>query len=123
MTTHISGRNYQIQASENLTNAKFKVITLAGTVAQAADKQGAGICISACGSNQNATAMVHGIGKAYVGGAVSTVGYPLKVANSGFLVVSTSGDLSCARALAVAASGDLLEVFFDGMTLHHNGAV
>ena len=123
MTTHIGGTTYQIQATEDLTGAKLKIITLAGTIAQSVDKQVAGICVSNPASGYNGTAMVQGIGKAYVGGAVGTVGYPLKVANSGFLVVSTSGDLSVARSLAVAASGDLCPVFIDALTLHHNGAV
>ena len=36
MTTHINGMGYQVNATEDLTNAKFKVITLLGTIAQAA---------------------------------------------------------------------------------------
>lgn len=117
MTTHIGGDSYQVQAAEDLTGAKLRCINLAGTIAQATEKKGVGILTTYTESGYNATAFIRGIHKAYVGGAVSTVGYPLKVANSGWLVVATSGDGFVARALATAASGDICPVLFDGFAL------
>ena len=61
----------------------------------------------------NATAIMDGVTKAFIGGAVSTLGYPLKIANSGWLVAASSGDVYVARALAIGGSGDLLEVAVD----------
>lgn len=114
MTTHINGTGYQIKATEDLTNAKLKLITIGGTIAQAAGpKAVAGVCWSNPTSGYNATAIVHGITKAYVGAAVTSLGAPLKVANSGWLTVAASGDVSCARALTTCASGDTAEILFD----------
>lgn len=115
MTTHINGMGYQVRAAEAL--AKFRAMTLAGTIAQAEDKRVAGICVTDGASGYNATAIMSGITKAFIGGAVSTIGYPLKIANSGWLVVCASGDQQFARALNTGASGDLLEVAVDAFSL------
>lgn len=111
MTTHINQQGYQVRATEAL--AKFRAMTLAGTIAQAVDKRAAGICVTDGASGYNATAIYDGITKAFIGGAVNTLGYPLKIANSGWLVAASSGDVYCARALNTGASGDLLEVSVD----------
>lgn len=114
MTTHINGMGYQVNATEDLTNAKFKVITLLGTIAQAAAPRAvAGVCVYPVTSGYTATAIVNGITKALVGAAVNSLGAPLAVANSGWLTNAASGDIAVARALNTANSGDLLEVMFD----------
>ncbi len=118
MTTHIEEKSYQVLATEDLSGAKYKMITLGGTVAQAANyKQSAGICKTAPGSGYNTQAVYEGLTKAYVGAAVTTLGYPLKVANSGFLVVANSGDSVVGRALTAAASGDIIPVAIDLKTV------
>lgn len=123
MTIHINGMGYQVNATEDLTNAKFKVITLLGTIAQAAGPRAvAGVCVYPVTSGYTATAIVNGITKALVGAAVNSLGAPLKVANSGFLTPASSGDVSCARALNTASSGDLLEVLFDAFNTAPTGA-
>lgn len=114
MTTHIREESYQVTATEDLSGAKYKAITLAGTIAQAADRAArvGGIMRYAVNSGQNTGAIYDGITKAFVGGAVSTPGWPLMVANSGFLVAATSGALTHARlAQASASSGDVAAVF------------
>lgn len=115
MTTHIKEEAIQVVATEDLTPGRHKVITFNGTIAQAADRaaRAAGVCRFVVTSGGHTGAIYDGITKAYVGGAVSTPGWPLMVANSGYLIVATSGQLSCARLAqnAAAASGDLAVVF------------
>lgn len=117
MTTHINECAYQVVATEDLTPAKYKAITLNGTIAQAADRpaRAIGICRFVVTSGGHTGAIYHGVTKAYVGAAVTTPGWPLMVANSGWLVLATSGSPSCARFLGTtaAASGDLAPVMVD----------
>lgn len=114
MTTHIEEKSYQVLATEDLSGAKYKMITLAGAIAQAANyKTAAGLCKTAPGSGYNTQAVYEGITKAFMGGAVTTIGYPLKVANSGFLVAANSGDGTVGRALTSCASGDICAVTID----------
>ena len=114
MTTHIRESAYQVRATEDLSGARYKAITLGGTIAQAANyKQIAGICKTSPGSGYNSQAIYEGITKALVGAAVSTLGWPLKVANSGWLTPCASGDVSFGRFANTANSGDLVEVFID----------
>jgi hypothetical protein len=54
------------------------------------------------------------LGKAKMGLACASIGWPLKVANSGYLVPCGSGDFSVARLSdATASSGDIAQVAFD----------
>lgn len=124
MTTHISEVAIQVQATEDLTLAKYKCITFAGTIAQAADRpaRNAGICRFTVTSGGHTGAIYNGITKAFIGGgAVSTPGWPLMVANSGYLIAATSGQNSCARLAqsAAAASGDLAVIMaaFDNLSI------
>lgn len=124
MTTHITECALQVVATEDLSGAKYKCITFNGTISQAADRtaRNAGICRFVVTSGGHTGAIYHGVTKAYIGGgAVSTPGWPLMVANSGFLIAATSGQVSCARLAqnAAAASGDLAMVFatFDSLPI------
>jgi len=115
MTTHIREDAFQVVATEDLMPAKFKVITFAGTIAQAADRlaRAAGICRFTVTSGGHTGAIYSGITKAFIGGGtVSTPGWPLMIANSGYLIAATSGQPSCARLCqtGAAASGDLAAV-------------
>jgi hypothetical protein len=120
MTTHIKEDKIAVSATEDLSNGLHKVITLTGLIGQAQSRIAAGICKTVATSGYTASAVYQGLTKALVGGAVSTVGYPLKVANSGFLVVATSGDVSCGRALTTAVSGDIAPVAVDFLNLGYS---
>lgn len=121
MTTHIREEAIQLVATEDLSGAKYKAITFAGTIAQAADRpaRAAGICRFVCASGGHTGAIYEGITKAFVGGAVTTPGWPLMVANSGFLIAATSGGVALARMAqsTAAASGDLAMVMMMQPTL------
>ena len=115
MTTHIDEKPaIQILATEDLTIAKYKAVTLNGTICQAANiKLVAGISKTSPGSGYNTQVIYAGITKAFMGAAVSTIGFPLKVANSGWIIPCNSGDTSIGRALTTAASGDVSGLMLD----------
>lgn len=125
MTVHKDECLTEVQAAADLTVAgsQYKVINLGGTIAAAADKaRFAGILKHGATSGYLASAVYDGFTKGYVGGAVSTPGWPLKVANSGFLVACASGDIAAVarfwpgHGTTTAASGDIAPVLadFDG---------
>lgn len=114
MTTHIDEDFYGVGATEDLSTAgaKYKVITLNGTIAQS-PVRAFGILKYGASSGGNASIVYEGLTKGYVGGAVSTVGWPLTVAASGWLTAAASGNQIVGRALAVAASGDIAPLAVD----------
>lgn len=119
MTTHISEEIFQVQAGADLSGSasRYKVVLLNGTIAAAAAvTRLAGILKYGNNSGYNCGVVYDGITKAIVGGAVSTLGWPLKVANSGFLIAAASGDNGvCARLWGetIPASGDVAQVLCD----------
>lgn len=115
MTTHQeTALSWPIKATEDLSGAKNKFVTIGGTIAQAASGRAvAGLNVSNVGSGYNHKVVFSGINKAYVGAAVTSVGWPASVANSGWLTNATSGGLVVGRFLATASSGDLVEVGID----------
>lgn len=119
MTTHqetILG--FPVKATEDLSGAKNKLITLAGTIAQAATGRAvAGLNVSNVGSGYNHTAITLGIGKAYAGAAVTSAGWGAALANSGFLTNAGSGGITVGRFLTTCSSGDLVEVLIDTTNL------
>jgi hypothetical protein len=126
MTTHIRHELAQIVSAEDLTAADkiYKAVTLDGTICQAASfRKFAGILFYAGpiagGINSSFVSVAYdGITKAAMGAAVSTVGFPLKVANSGYLVPCASGDMSVGRLFdALASSGDISRVWIDAANL------
>lgn len=122
MTTHQHEDSLQVVATEDLTPAKYKCVTFAGTIAQSTDRLArvAGICRFVVASGGHTGAIYGGVTKAFVGAAVTTPGWPLMVANSGYLILATSGQPSCARMAqnAAAASGDLAVVFANFMSMN-----
>lgn len=113
MTVHQQQELVPVRATADLSGegVRFKVITLGGTIAAAADiKQVAGILWHGAEVGAAASAVRTGITKALVGIAVGTVGYPLSVANSGFLTLTVSGGYTIGRARETCSSGDLCPV-------------
>lgn len=118
MATDIKKDVFTIAAAQDLTaaSALFKVVTFGGTIAAAADTaRWAGVNVTNVASGENASAAYVGIFKASFGAAVSTPGWPLKVANSGWLTAAASGDTTIGRAVAAVASGDLAMGMFNFM--------
>lgn len=116
MTTHIRHELLQLVAAEDLSGAdkQFKIVNLNGTLAQAGSKQAVGPLFYGAVQSAHISAAYDGITKAYVGGAVSTPGFGLMVANSGYLVAATSGSVIIGRLTdAAAASGDIARIFVD----------
>lgn len=120
MTGELYKNSIAVVAAEDLTAAKHKAVLIAGTIAQAASyKMAAGIAKSVPGSGYNSEVVIDGVTKVYVGAVVTTPGWPLKVANSGYLTPAASGDMYAGRYLGTAAcaSGDLVEAAVDFKTL------
>lgn len=116
MTTHNYQDTYTVQAAADLSSqdARFKVITLAGTLFTGTGTgRAAGINITSARSGEQATYVMNGIAKVVAGGAVSTLGYPMAAASGGFMAAATSGGTSFGRALETCASGDLVQVMCD----------
>ncbi len=124
MTIHNKQDVYTVQATEDLSGqaARFKAITLAGTVVPTATAAGAsarvaGINITSARSGEQASYVYNGITKVVAGAAISTLGYPIMAGSLGFMFAVVSGNNHVGRALTTAASGDLFVAFVDFMTL------
>ncbi len=113
MTVHQNQELVTVPATADLSGiaSRFKVVTIGGTICSAAlVKQAAGILWHGAEIGQGASVVRAGITKALAGIAVGTVGYPLSVANSGFLTLTVSGGYTIGRARETCASGDLVPV-------------
>lgn len=119
MTTHQEANlGFPVRATEDLSGAKNKFITLNGTIAQAASGRAvAGLLVTPVGSGYNHNAILSGIQKAYAGAAVTSIGWGAALANSGFITNATSGAITVGRFLSTCASGDLVEVALDTTNL------
>lgn len=108
----------QIIAGADLTGKEYKVVTLDGVICSAAlFNRAAGILAHGNVASAHISVAYAGLGKAYMGLACASVGWPLKIANSGYLTPCGSGDYSVARLSdATASSGDLAQVSFDFRT-------
>lgn len=104
-----------VAAGADLTTSIYKVVSLAGTIVTGspATSRVAGVLRSTGKTGEQVSYVYQGKTKAYAGAAVSTLGYPLVPASGGWLIAASSGGASVGRALATAASGDLIPVFVD----------
>lgn len=100
-----------VTAAQDLTVADclYHVISLAGTIVGSTSRA-AGILRMDATSGQQASVVYQGITKGMAGAAVTTLGFPLTVTASGWLIACASGNYSVGRALTSAASGDLIPV-------------
>jgi hypothetical protein len=116
MATDINKEVFSITAAQdlNVDSTRFKVITFGGTIGAAADTaRWAGVNVTAANSGEQASAAYFGVFKASFGAAVTTPGWPLKVANSGWLTAAASGDTTIGRAVAAVSSGDIATGMFN----------
>lgn len=121
MTTDLSFESMPVTATEDLSAAaqRFKGVTLNGTIA-ANNLRAAGILRSGGKTGETVSVIYEGITKVVVGAAVNTVGYPLKLTTSGFVIAAASGDLTFGRSVTTAASGDLMQAMVDFKTLGYS---
>ena len=122
MTVHQNQTLITVQATADLSAvaSRFKVVTLSGTICSAAlVKQVAGILWNGGEIGQGLAVVREGVTKAIAGAAISTVGYPITVADSGFITLVVSGGYSFGRARETCSSGDLVPVEVDMSNLSY----
>lgn len=107
MDTIVAANDFRV------VRAMYKVVSENGDFPILLDRFAAGIAYSQPNSGQHLSILRHGIAKAYIGAAVTSKGLSLRVAASGFLIPTLSGDLGVAKVLQTCASGDLARVFVD----------
>jgi hypothetical protein len=114
MATDLEMKLLQVVAGADLDGegVKFKAITLNGTVA-ATPLQAAGVLRYGAKNGETVSVAHRGEFKALFGAAVNTVGYPLTVTTSGWIIAASSGGASIGRSRSTCASGDLALAFFD----------
>lgn len=114
MATDLDYKCLQVSATVDLSGAgvRFKAITFGGAIA-ASNLQAAGILRHPGKSGEAVSVMYEGIFKAQFGTAVGTVGYPLTVTTSGFIIAASSGGSTIGRSISVTASGDIAQAMFD----------
>lgn len=119
MTTHANQTlRTVVAASDFAAEAQYKAITLAGTIA-AGSSRAAGILVAYGKTGDFVSYVYEGDAKVKVGAAVSTLGYPLKITASGWLIAASSGDPHFGRAMSTAASGDVINALVDFKTVVH----
>lgn len=128
MTTEQAVQYLNIQAnadlsSGDLTNAGVlhKAVTLNGVIALA-PALFAGLLKSKGKTGEGVRIAYAGVAKGWAGAAISTVGYPVTVTASGFLIAASSGAGCIGRAFSAAASGDVFPVMLDGGLGFYAGA-
>ncbi len=121
MATDLDMDLIQITAGADLDAdaVKFKAVTLAGTIA-ATPLLAGGILRHGAKNGETVSLAYKGTFKALFGAAVSTVGYPLTVTTSGFIIAASSGGASVGRSLTTVASGDLAKAMFDFSVLGYS---
>lgn len=107
-----------VTAAQDLTVADclYHAISLAGTIVGSTSRV-AGVLRMKASSGQQASVVYEGLTKVMAGAAVTTLGYPLTVTASGWFIAASSGGAQVGRALAAAASGDLIPAMVDFNTI------
>lgn len=118
MTTEEKFDATTVPASVVVTNDMlWKAITYGGTIA-ALPGPAAGIIRSTAQKvGQGVTAVYQGISKVKAGAAITSLGAPLTITTSGFVIAAASGGAHIGRAMETCASGDLVKAYLDFMTL------
>jgi hypothetical protein len=130
MTIHNQAAVYNAVATADLSaqSARFKWVTLAGTlysIAAGASTGIAGVNITSARSGEAFTYQYCGIVKAVAGAVITTPGYPIQVASGGFTIAAVSGGMSIGRywQTAACASGDLVVLNIDATAVGAWGGV
>jgi hypothetical protein len=114
MTTEQKTNLMTVTATEDLSvaTARYHAVSLAGLIV-ASTSRAAGVLRFGASSGQQASVIYQGIAKVMAGAAVTTLGYPLTITTSGWFIAASSGGAMVGRALAAAASGDLIPAHVD----------
>lgn len=114
MATDLAYKAFPVAATEDLSDPsrRFKAVNIGGTIAASANLAG-GILRNAPKSGETAELIFEGITKVLAGAAVSTLGFPLTITTSGFIIAASSGGASIGRALETCSSGDLVQAMVD----------
>ena len=123
MATHIKEEKYQVVAGADLTadSAMHHAISLISGTITATARESIGVLKSLGASGNHIAVCYQGITKLAVGAAVGSAGAPLTVTTSGWFSAATSGQYTIGRALAAAASGDLVSAMVDFKNLAYLG--
>jgi hypothetical protein len=103
-----------VTANQDLTPAAclHKAVTVNGTIAPSAGL----VCgfLKSKGLTGEAVRLADsGVVKVVAGAAVTTIGYPVTVTTSGFVIASSSGGTTIGRAFTAASSGDVFPIQTD----------
>jgi len=108
---------YTVKAAQDFRTLINLVATYGGTISAAGAHAAMGIALTRANSGQHMAVGMVGIMKAVAGAIVTTPGFPLTTAASGFVIAATSGGTVVGRYLpptgAACASGDMITGFFN----------
>lgn len=94
------------------TGVLHKAVTLNGAIAPTPNLAG-GLLKNKGAIGEPVAVAVEGLMKGWAGAAISTVGYPVTITASGFIIAASSGDYTIGKTLEIAASGDLRPFLLD----------
>lgn len=114
MTTEQRVTYLNLVANQDLTPAAVlhKAVTVNGTIAATA-ALAAGFLKSHGLTGEGVRVADSGVVKVVAGAAVSTIGYPVTITTSGFVIAAVNCGYMIGRAWSAAASGDLLAIQCD----------
>lgn len=102
-----------VAADDFRTGGLYKAVAVDGTLSDAQGVGALGLAQSQPNSGQHLSYAWLGSLKAFAGAAVSTAGFPLTTAASGYIIAAVSGSHIVGRALETANSGDLFRGLFN----------
>lgn len=105
-------------AANDFRSLMYRVVDVGGDLSVANGTRAVGIVNSQPNSGQHGTAVYLGFAKAVAGAAITTPGYPLTTAATGFVIAAVSGSHVIGRYMppsgaGAAASGDLVRGLFN----------
>lgn len=107
--------SHTIVAVNDFRTLHYRVVDITGDLAVAGGAMAGGIVQSQPNSGQFMHVGVLGVMKAFAGAVITTPGYPLTTAASGWVIAAVSGSTVVGRYLqtAACASGDLVTGLFN----------
>lgn len=119
MTIELSVKRINLVANQDLSSSDLtnvgvlhKAVTVNGTIAPTA-ALAAGFLKSKGKSGESVAVAIEGVVKVWAGAAISTVGYPVTITTSGFVIASVNCGYTIGKAFATANSGDLVPILCD----------
>lgn len=121
MATDLEYKIMPVVATVDLSGSgvDFKAVTFGGAIAPS-NLQAAGILRNGGKIGETVSVMYQGVFKAQFGTAVNTAGYPLAITTSGFVIAGSSGSSTIGRSIAISASGDIAQAYFDFRNLGYS---